>query len=355
MKLFVLNFICASLFILGCKNGQNTEIETITVTDMLNRKVKVPKNVSKIVGLKAGALRMISYLNASDMVVGIEENEKQNKNPYNFANPEYVNLPVIGPQHGGDPELIALSQPDIIFVTYTTASDANKLQNQTNIPVVALDYGDLIQNRETFYTGLKLIAKLIHKSPRADSLINFIENTIEDLNRRTYEISLDYNPKVYAGGVSFRGSHGISSTAAEFAPFDYINANNLASTFKSANNSVFIDKEQLIEWNPKKIFIDYAGWEIVKDELKQNALSQMLDAVKNNDLYLLLPYNWYTTNFATTLVNSYYTGSIIFPNAFSDITFEEKADNIYKAFLNKPVYNEMIKQYGEPKQVFLRN
>lgn len=353
MKRFALKIICFSLLALSCQSRQNTIRETITITDMLDRKVEVPFKVTKIVGIKAGTLRMISYLNASDMVVGIEENEKRNKNPYNFANPEYANLPAIGPQHGGDPELITISQPDIIFTMYSTVSEANKLQSQTNIPVIALQYGDIVQNKATFFKGLRLMAKLIHKAPRADSLINYIENTLKDLNRRTYKTSLESNPKVYAGGVSFRGAHGISSTAPEFAPFEFINVNNLASKYKSDNNNIFIDKEQLIEWNPEIIFIDYAGWTIVKDELKQEALSQTLDAVKSKKLYLLLPYNLYTTNFATSIINSYYAGSIIFPDGFSDITIEEKANEIYDAFLNKPIYNEMIKQYGEPKQIFL--
>ncbi len=350
---YLLILFSSLVFISGCRSSHSKSDGLITIRDMLGRDVKVPENVQKVVGVKAGALRLLSYLGAADMVAGVEEVEKKSKNPYNFANPEYNKLPVIGPMHGGDAELITLVKPDIIFMTYATVGEAEKLQSKTGIPVVTLHYGDLCQNREMFFTAIKLMAGLIHKSQRADSLINFVNRAIEDLNRRTEKVSLNNNPIVYAGGISFKGSHGISSTVPEFAPFEYVHANNPASQFQSSNNSVFIDKEQLIEWNPEKVFIDYAGWDVVKDDLEQDALAYSLDAIRNNELYMLLPYNWYTTNFATILVNSYYIGSILYPGAFSDLNIEEQADTIYTAFLNKPVYKEMTNHFGELKQVFI--
>jgi iron complex transport system substrate-binding protein len=322
---------------------------------MLDREIKVPQNIQRIVAIKPGALRILSYLDASDRIVGVEDFEKENTNPYNFANPQYLNLPVIGPQHGGDAELITLVKPDIIFMTYTSVSEADKLQNKTGIPVVALQYGDLGQNKETFFQALQLTAKLIGKTERADSLIQFITNTITDLNHRTKGISEKTNHNVYVGGISMRGAHGITSTTPDFAPFEFINVKNPARDFTSLNNNIAIDCEQLIEWNPQKIFIDYAGWDIVQQELKSEALGQSLDAVKNNEIYLLLPYNQYTTNFATILINSYYAGTVLFPDAFLDIDLKTKANSIYKTFLQKPVYTEMLKTNGSPKQVIFKD
>jgi iron complex transport system substrate-binding protein len=342
------------LFVLGCKSHSRENKDLITITDMLGRTVEVPKNVRHVVGLKPGALRMLSYLGVADMIAGVEEIEKQNKNPYNFANPQYADLPVIGPPHGGDAELIALAKPDIIFITYATVSEADKLQNKTGIPVIALQYGDLSQNKETFYKALRLMAKPVNKTERADSLIRFIDSIIADLDQRTKEIAAKHAPKVYAGGISFKGAHGISSTTPDFAPLEYINTKNLAWQFTSSGNNVYIDKEQLIKWNPEKIFIDYGGWGIVHEELKKEALTQTLNAIKNNEIYLLLPYNWYTTNFATVIVDSYYAGSVLFPEAFPDMDMEEKANSIYRAFLQKPVYSEMTRTFGSLKHVDLQ-
>jgi len=49
----------------------------ITVQDSLGRTVKVPTNVTRVVALGPGALRILVYLNATKDVVGIEEFEKR--------------------------------------------------------------------------------------------------------------------------------------------------------------------------------------------------------------------------------------------------------------------------------------
>ena len=345
-------FIIAILYF-GCGPDSRHNQNMVTVTDMLGRKVKIPEKVNKVVCVRAGALRLLSYLDAADMVAGVEIIERSNTCPYNIANPEYSNLPVIGPQHGGDAELIAQTLPDVIFMTYTTTGDADKLQTQTGIPVIALNYGDITTHRKTFYTALSLMAGIIDKKPEADSLINSIETFIKDLDKRTSTVSQKTKHHIYAGGISFRGSHGIASTSPEYAPFEFNNVPNLPHDIKSSNNSLFIDKEQLIEWNPDKIFIDYAGWPIVKDELEESTLKETLDAVNNNEIYLLLPYNWYTTNFATVFVNAYYTGSVLFPEEFSDINFEKKANEIYHTFLQKDIYSDVVKTIGNPRKMEL--
>lgn len=352
-KIFLLSFIATLFF--ACNNNQTKDVEHVVIKDMLGRSVSIPQKIKKVVGVKPGALRMLSYLNAKEMIVGVEYVETQNHNPYNFANPEYKNLPVIGPMHGGDAELITIIQPDVIFMTYSTEDDANKLQNQTGIPVIALQYGDLSKNKEQFYSSLKLMAKVINKTQRADSLISYIENTITDLNNRTQKVASELNSKIYIGGISMKGKHGISSTSPDYTPFKYLNVKNLAYEYKSSNNNTFIDKEQIVKWNPDKIFVDYSGWDIVQEDLKQEALAQTLKAVKNNEVYLVLPYNWYTTNYATVLLNSYFIGNVLFPDEFADIDFEQKSDEIYKAFLGVGVYQDMKSYFTEPKQVIFNN
>jgi ABC-type Fe3+-hydroxamate transport system substrate-binding protein len=53
--------------------------------------------------------------------------------------------------HGGDPELILQSSPDVILWTFTTAKAADDLQKRIGIPVVGIKSGDLGEGRGTFY------------------------------------------------------------------------------------------------------------------------------------------------------------------------------------------------------------
>ncbi|MHB8164979.1 MAG: TroA family protein, partial [Methanoregula sp.] len=114
----------------------------ITVIDMANRTVDVKKDPQRIIGVGAGALRMICYLQAADQVVGVDDREQLKYNtsgfgmpsgidkPYDLANPDLSTRPFIGGR-AGDPELIAAQNPDVVFFTFTTGKDAQTLQEKS--------------------------------------------------------------------------------------------------------------------------------------------------------------------------------------------------------------------------------
>ena len=315
-----------------------------TVKDLAGRTVRIPNRIQKIVAIESGALRLAVYLGATEMVAGVEEIEKTSlTRPYILAHPELAKLPSIGPFHGGDAELITVSQPDVIFWTYTTKGKADALQEKTGIPVIALNYGDLGAHKGQFYQSLRLMGEIIHREERAIQIIDYLEKIIADLDKRTKNNR--YQKPVYIGGVSYKGAHGITSTEPMYPCFEFINVPNVAAGIDLEH--AFIDKEQLISWDPALIFIDAGGAALVKRELKPGAvLAQNLRAVKSGRLYQVFPYNNYTTNYETVLANTYYIGKILYPDSFSDVNPEKKADDIFRFFLGKTVYAEMEKLYG---------
>ncbi|ADL12325.1 iron ABC transporter substrate-binding protein [Acetohalobium arabaticum] len=345
----------ALLLVVGGCAGQQAEekIETVKIEDMVGREVEVPKEVDKTIGVGAGALRLITYLEATDKVVGVEQFEKRDQNrPYIMGHPELTELPSIGPIHGGDAELIAAQSPDVIFATYTDGSTADSLQEKTGIPVVVLSYGGpSTMERDTYYKGLKLMAEVLNKEDRAEELIQYTEDVIDDLQQRTEDIAKADKPKVYAGGIGQRGSHGIVSTEPAYPSFEFINANNVASPLGMEH--AMVSKEKLLEWDPEIIFVDEGGYSLVVEDLKSPEY-ESISAVENGELYGVLPYNYYTTNFETVLINSYYMGKIIYPEQFSDIASEKKADKIYEKFVGAPVYDQMQEAFGGYKRIDLQ-
>lgn len=324
---------------------------TRTVKDMAGRTVRIPTRVQKIAAIESGALRLAVYLGATEMVVGVEEIEKTSlTRPYILAHPQLAKLPSLGPFHGGDAELITASQPDVIFWTYTTKGKADALQQKTGIPVIALDYGDLDLYKDRFYKSLKLMGEIIHREQRATAIIDYLEKSIMDLQKRTQNNR--FKKPVYIGGVSFKGAHGITSTEPRYPPFRFINAPNIASEI--ALEHAFIDKEQLIAWDPAVIFIDAGGAGLVTNDLKPGSvLAQNLRAVKTGQVYQVFPYNNYTTNYETVLVNTYYIGKLLYPEEFSDINPEAKAEEIYRFFLGQSVLEKMQKLYGGFQKVVI--
>ena len=346
-----LSILFIGVTLLNCANpSRHKGGRLVCVNDMLGREIRVPQTVNRIVGLRAGALRLLVYMDVVDKIVGVEENEKRGRTPYAIAYPELSGLPLIGPPMGGDAELILKVQPDVIFITYTTKGDADALRQKTGIPVVALECPEFGTAKDTLFTSFELIGKILQKKNRADSLIAYIKNSITDLYKRTSGIPEQDKPSVYIGGVPYSGTHGINSTHPYYPPFIFVNAKNVASDINKSLVShvkgTYIDKEQLMVWNPDVLFIDESGLSIVEKDLGKNTALHGLNAVKNNKMFTLLPYNNYAVNYELVLVNAWYVGKILYPRNFSDIDIESKTNEILKVFFNNRIYNELAESLG---------
>ncbi|ADQ15623.1 ABC transporter substrate-binding protein [Halanaerobium hydrogeniformans] len=321
------------------------------ITDLSGRELMIPDEIDEIIAVGPGALRLVVYLEADSMVIGIEEFERRDNNrPYNLARPELRELPVIGPQFGGDAELIAAAEPDLIIASYLSKTEADNLAAKTSLPVVLINdesAGSMSENELT--AALNFLAPLLNKEDRAEELVNGYQEYKNDLINRAaeYDQSLK-EKKLYIGGIGHRGAQGIRSTETNYLPFQYLGLENV---FKQGDKSnIFISGEELLLRDPEIIFIDQGGIELVRNDLNRAEYSY-LQAVANYNLYGVLPYNHYTTNFATVLADAYYIGQVIFGDDFIEEDPAEKADEIYQFFLGEKVYQDMAEIFGGFKNI----
>ncbi len=353
MKKICFAMVCVILWGLG---PLYSSAGTLTVTDMAGRQVAVPFDPERIVCIGPGALRLIVYLQAEPKVVGVEEMEKMNPRgrPYWLAHPELLNLPSCGP--GGpvsinkkpDMEAVLSVAPQVIFITYMKAPLADTVQQTLGIPVVVLSYGAFATFDETVYDSLRIAGRILNRSKRADEVAAYVESLRKYLNSRTTDISRDRMPTVYVGGIGYRGAHGIGSTEQQYAPFEWVHADNAAERLKaSAGSHVFVDKETLLKLDPDIVFIDGGGLTLAAQDYRKNpAYYQALKAFSNQRVYTLLPFNWYVTNIGTVLADACAVGKLLYPERFEDMDPEHMADAIYTFLVGKPVYKDMKKDYG---------
>ncbi|WP_373499796.1 iron ABC transporter substrate-binding protein [Desulfococcus sp.] len=335
--------------------------EPVTVTDMAGRTVTAPRDPERIIAIGPGTLRLMVYLEAHDKVAGVEDMEKANPGgrPYWIAHPELARLPRCGP--GGpaginkkpDMEALVALAPQVIFTTYMDAALADEVQKTLGIPVVVLSYGAFATFDEAVYDSLEIAGKIVNRGKRADTVIGAIEAMRIDLRKRTEGIPEDRKPGVYVGGIGYRGAHGIESTEVSYVPLAWTGARNLAEQVPSRIGShVFVDKETLLRLNPDVIFIDGGGLALVAEDFRRKPqFYASLNAFQTRRVYILLPFNSYTTNIDTALADAYAIGKILYPERFRDIDPEAKADEIYTFFLGRPVYREMALDFGPIGQV----
>jgi iron complex transport system substrate-binding protein len=328
--------------------------DMITVTDMAKRIVKVPQNPQRIICLSSGTLRLIVYLGATDKVVGVEDFEKTRPSarPYILAHPELAKQPTVGP--GGpasinkepDLEAVLKVRPDVIFISYMEASNADALQKKLNIPVVVLTHGRFASFDELVYSSLRVAGKILKADQRAEEVIGYIENSRKDLLTRTKAIPEDKKPTVYVGAVGYKGVQGIESTDASFTPLEWVAAKNIAKTI-APKDHLFLDREKLLVLNPEIIFIDGGGLNLVKQDFeKKPEYYEGLKAFRENKVYLTYPFNYYVTNVSTAIADAYAVGKILYPASFEDVSPGAKADEIYTFLYGKPLYQQMEKDFG---------
>lgn len=349
---FLIPLLLAGL-LAGCVQESKETTGKVKVTDMLGRSVEVPEKVERVVAIGPGALRLITYLNASNLVVGVEDAETawpEMGRPYRMAHPEYASLPVIGkggPSPSPNAEAIVAVKPDVIFACYFTASQADALQKQTGIPVVVLSYGELGNFKsEEIYDSLRLAGKILGREKRAEEIIGFVENAVDDISKRVEGVEKEERPSVYVGALGFKGGHGIESTRCDFPPFTAVKAKNVACE-KNVSGAFFIDKEKLLEWDPDIIFLDENNLHLVLADYQKNPdVYNSLKAFKNGRIYGILPFNYYTTNIEIALADTYYIGKVLYPERFADINPEKKADEIFEFFIGEKLYGELANYYG---------
>jgi iron complex transport system substrate-binding protein len=347
--------ISVPLLLCGCNSANDTtdsSAQEITVTDCLGREVTVPADAQKFVAIGPGCLRLYCYIGDASKIVGVEQMEVTGGTtgrPYAQANEELLQLPIIGPggpNNAPDPEKILEVEPDVIFSMYNSdAASVDELESKTNIPVVALSYGNTEVFDPAVDEALELIGKITGEETRAADVIDFFAECREDLASRTSDIADSDKPGAYLGAQSSRGTHGIESTSGSYSLFIAVNARNVV-TEAGINEYIMLDKEKLLDMDPDIIFIDAAGLVNVQEDYASNPqYYQGLSAFKNGKVYMQLPYNYYYTNIDIALCDAYYIGSIIYPDRFSDVDITAKASEIFTFLLGENLYQWVADAY----------
>ena len=316
---------------------------TRLITDSEGREVEIPEKVESIVCLNVGALRYTCYMQAQDLVIGVEDYEKEQSisRGYNYVNFElFQDLPVVGNNGEHYPEEIISADPDVIVMSAYDDSDADSLQEKTGIPVVVVPGSDSMMD-EGAYETFRIMGELYGKEDRAQELIDYMDSIKEDLETRTADVAEEDKLTAYVAGVSYKGAHGFEGTEAGYGPFAAINAKNLAD--ETGQTGPFdIDLEQVLAWDPDVIFVDFNGLDLVNEDYASNPeYYEQLTAVQEGRVYSQISFRSSASNLDTALADTYYAASVLYPEQFADVDPEEKAAEIFEMLLGENFYEDL--------------
>lgn len=363
MKKRLMSLIIALIMVLSlCACGESTagddKAETRVITDMLGREVEIPTEIKSVIVNGNNALRMLSYLGATDLLVGVEETDKgfETSTKRDYAHAYYdtfKDLPVIGKGGGSAytayPEEVLKANPDVILTCFVEEA-AEQLHKETGIPVVSIYCPSANFIDENWYAALRLTADVVGRQERCEELLGYIDGVKKDLKDRVADISDEDKPTVYTGAVTYSGAHGFAGTYANFGPFIAIDAKNVAD--ETGEKAGFdVDLEKVIVWDPDVIFLDPGNMSLVNEEYKSNPdFFNSLTAVQKGEVYTMPSFNNYSTNVTYCLMNAYWAGKVLYPDKFADVSMETKSEEIMNAFLGTAFYDDMLAEglyYGK--------
>lgn len=325
---------------------ESTEAGIRTITDALGRKVQIPEKVERIVPL-GNATRLCTYLGLQDKFVTIASGDTSDSPflAYGYFNHDaWGKLPVAASGGYGvfHPEVILAAEPDVILCTYEP-DIVESLTEQTGLPVVAVAQGTLFA--EDYENALRTLGEVCGVSDRAEEVISFVHSCLDDLNNRTKDIPDEEKPLVLGAAATFRGGHGIDGVYVDFPVFSAISAKDAAIGLdkESFDTGVEVDKEQILKWNPEYLFLDAGNLGLVNEQYTSDPeFFNQLKAVQEGHVYQWPNATQNYVNLEIPLVNAYYAGSILYPDAFQDINFDEKAEEIFRFFLGDEGYLQML-------------
>ncbi|MDE9782131.1 ABC transporter substrate-binding protein [Escherichia marmotae] len=336
-KLFLLMIFLLSL-------SFTTQAER-TFTDQIGREVKVPDKVDRIVVLQHQTLNLLVQMNATDKIVGVMSNWKQQLGS-NYARlaPELVSKASLGDLTHVDAEKLVALHPQVVFVTNYAPQEMIDKISSLGIPAVAIslrhdDEGEknklnptMADEKQAYvkglYEGIMLIGNIINKPEEAKALIKATENGRNIVSERLQNLPEEKRIRAYMANPELTTYGSGKYTGLMMKHAGAVNV--AASTIKGFKQ---VSMEQVIAWNPQVIFVQnrYPG---VVNEIRSNPQWQVIDAVKNHRVYLMPEYAkaWGYPMPEAMGIGELWMAKKLYPEKFNDIDMHKIANDWYRKF-----------------------
>ncbi|EMV8607489.1 ABC transporter substrate-binding protein [Escherichia coli] len=316
-----------------------------TFTDQIGREVKVPDKVDRIVVLQHQTLNLLVQMNATDKIVGVMSNWKQQLGS-NYARlaPELSNKASLGDLTHVDAEKLVALHPQVVFVTNYAPQEMIDKISSLGIPAVAIslrhdDEGErnklnpvMADEEQAYvkglYEGIMLIGNIINKPEEAKALIKATENGCRMVSNRLQLLPEEQRVRAYMANPELTTYGSGKYTGLMMKHAGAVNV--AASTIKGFKQ---VSIEQVIEWNPQVIFVQNR-YPAVVNEIQSSPQWQVIDAVKNHRVYLMPEYAkaWGYPMPEAMGIGELWMAKKLYPEKFNDVDMHKIVKDWYRTF-----------------------
>lgn len=286
---------------------------TKTITDMRGVNVRMKDDPTRVVIVDKG------FIAQSMIALGVEDrivatgglvrtgNELTTTRDTLFLCPEIISLPNIGyTSYGGfnletlmsvEPDLVIWRQTNYINEDQITTNTMDAISGRLNIPLFVInDPGcDSEPSLETNYEGIRLLGDIFNVKPKANGLVEYLQDSIRDITNVTSLVNDTERPTMMFLGLAGGGSgyvygrdYGNSLFAEEVAMVQNVYPE-FGYTLMSA--------EQLIELDPDVIVLVDGPVNPIISNIYNNSdydVLRNMSAIKDNRVHSIGQMSWWS-------------------------------------------------------------
>lgn len=282
--------VTGAVLLVGCSAGMHgrpsATAPSVTLTDMLGRRVLLPRDVHRVLALHPIPTTLLELL-APKQIVSVDSVFERSLVPDDarFSAEQMSSLrslPVTGVYFSGfDPEQLIKLHPDVV-ITMTGDTNIDREQQQTNIPFFAVSKTPTASYEST----IRLIGQIVGQQNRADQMAAFWAQTIASVTARTASVPPARRPVVMYTGkngdiLGVPGKDTVFGSSIDTAGGRYVGDQLSGGHADTENNPVSL--EQVITWNPDAIIVASVG---ARARITHDPRWQSIQAVRDGHVYV---------------------------------------------------------------------
>jgi iron complex transport system substrate-binding protein len=343
-KLLIIFCLISCIFIFGCSNSHKldsskSDVETITVTDCIGRKVEVPKEVKKIGCLYAFSGHAVTMLGRGEDIAAVSNGLKRDKMLLTMC--PSINE-ALRPKVNGviNIEELAKANPDVVFVDGDMARNEGEVEkfNKFKIPFLVVEY----KNIEEQKYAVKMIGKVVGNLDKAVGYEEYYDNCIEKVSSMVKDIPKEQRMRLYHSVNEASRTDAKDTLPAEWTEISGAVNVSVNDKLKFVDNKYFASLEQILLWNPDVIIVNEEG---VDEYIINNEQWENIKAVKNDRVYKMPNgvSRWGHPGSIETPLAILWTAKKLYPEYTEEINLEKEVKNFYSEFFNYDLSDDDIK------------
>jgi len=319
--------LCIPLIFTACREKDGNGGKTRVVTDMMGRKVAIPVEVRRVVGLPDAVNEWMLLLGHPEKMVGIYASFQ--KNPWvQRIYPEVAKMPVpFANSDAANEEVLLKIRPQLAIELKGHTSESFK---KLGIPTLELERRDFKELEE----GLRIAGDALGPDEKAAAgrFCAYFDSNVAYVRARTDALPASRRPRVlYVHG----SSHGTSTEGKGTLVQSWIEAaggRNIAadSGFEGMGNNNVVPMEQILRWNPQVVV---CMTEKIRQEILGNPQWACVQAVRDGKVFVNPKgiFFWCTRG-ADEAMQVLWAAKTIHPELFADLDLVARTKSFYQRF-----------------------